>query len=167
MDSKKSQLSKEMYIVRDSTIIAEELIKDFIKPGACYLLFDQQDLRRVLYNYYRLCYFEIDDMLFHQFDNIVENILEDLNKSNILAVILVKGGNKDNIIWKLRKSIFTRWNIPCLFARSNTLEQNFSIKIYFFEKASQNQLDILWETRLNEAVKDVLNHNDENCCPLP
>lgn len=146
-------MSKDMNIVQKSEIIGKELIKDFITPGDCRLMFDQQDLRHILYNYQQLGYLEIDDIHFDQFEHYVEHFLKSRNNSDILALILIKG-DKGEILDSIRKSTLSKRGVQCLFAHSNTLEQSSSLRIYFFDKSGQAD-NTAWRDRLTKAVEEV------------
>lgn len=157
MGSVKSQLSEKMFIVRDQAIIGEELIKDFIRPGDCCLMFDQQDLRYISYNYQQLGY--IDIMQLNLAELLVESFLGDLNESDIIALVLIKGGNKVEIVDGVKKSNLLKFGVQCLFACNNSLEPSTSIRIYFFDKSTKVDSPI-WIKRLNEAIENVVYENE-------
>ena len=155
MGSEKSQLSGKMFIVRGQTMTGEKLIEDFIKPGDCRLMFDQQDLRHILYNYQQLGYLEIDDIHFDQFEHYVDSFLINRNESDILALVLINGGDKRGIMDSLRRSSLSNRGIMCFYAHSNTLRQSTSLRIHFFDKSSKQTNNTLWRNRLNKAVEEV------------
>lgn len=148
-------MSKDMNIVQEPEIIGKELIKDFITPGDCRLMFDQQDLRLILYNYQQLGYLEIDDIHFDQFEHYVESFLINRNESDILALVLINGGDKRGIMDSLRRSSLSNRGIMCFYAHSNTLRQSTSLRIHFFDKSSKQTDNTLWRDRLNKAVEEV------------
>lgn len=147
-------MSEDMNIVQKSEIIGKELIKDFITPGDCRLMFDQQDLRHILYNYQQLGYLEIDDIHFDQFEHYVEPFLINRNESDILVIILIKGGDKRVIMDRLGRSSLSNRGIMCFYAHSNTLSQSTSLRIYFFDK-SMLQGNTTWRDKINKAVKET------------
>ena len=147
-------MSKDMNIVQEPEIIGKELIKDFITYGDCRLLFDQQDLRHILYNYKQLGFMDINDIHFDQFENSAESFLKNRNESDILALILIKG-DKGEIMDSIRKSTLSKRGIQCFFAHSNTLEQYSSLRIYFFDKSSRQNDNTSWRDRLNKAEEEV------------
>lgn len=147
-------MSEDMNIVQEPKIIVEGLIRDFIVSGDCRLLFDQQDLRHILYNYQQLGYMDIDDSYFDQFEHHVEYFLSDRNESDILVIILIKGGDKRVIMDRLGRSILSNRGIMCFYAHNNTLSQSTSLWIYFFEKSSR-QTDTSWRDKLNKAVEEM------------
>lgn len=154
MGSETNQLSGKMIVVRDQAIIGEKLIKDFIKPGDCRLMFDQQDLRHILYNYKQLGFMDINDIHFDKFENSAESFLKNRNESDILVIILIKGGDKRVIMDRLGRSSLSNRGIMCFYAHSNTLSQSTSLRIYFFDKSSR-QTDTSWRDRLTKAAEEV------------
>lgn len=147
-------MSKDMNIVQEPEIIGKELIKDFITYGDCRLLFDQQDLRYILFNYQQLGFMDFDYIHFDQFEHHVEHFLKSRNNSDILALILIKG-DKGEIMDSIRKSTLSKRGIQCFFAHSNTLEQYSSLRIYFFDKSSRQNDNTSWRDRLNKAEEEV------------
>lgn len=147
-------MSKDMNIVQEPEIIGEELIKDFITPGNCRLLFDQQDLRYILFNYQQLGYIDIEDLHFGHVEHYVEHFLKSRNNSDILALFLINGGDKREIMDSLGRSSLSNRGIMCFYAHSNTLSQSTSLRIYFFDKSSR-QTDTSWRDKLNKAVEEM------------
>lgn len=146
-------MAKDMNIVQEPEIIGKELIKDFITHGDCRLLFDQQDLRHILYNYKQLGFMDINDNHFDQFENSAESFLKNRNESDVLALILIKG-DKGEIMDSIRMSTLSKRGVQCFFAHSNTLEQYSSLRIYFFDKSGQAD-NTAWRDRLTRAVEEV------------
>lgn len=144
-----------MNIMQEPEIIAEGLIRDFIVPGDCRLLFDQQDLRYILYNYQQLGYMDVDELHFCQFEHYIEHFLKNLKSSDILALILINGGDKREIMDSLGRSSLSDRGIMCFYAHSNTLSQSTSLRIYFFDKSSRQAGNTSWRDRLNKAVEEV------------
>ena len=157
-------MAKDMNIVQEPEIIGKELIKDFITHGDCWLLFDQQDLRHILYNYKQLGFMDINDIHFDQFENSAESFLKNRNESDVLALILIKG-DKGEIMNSIRKSTLSKRGIQCLFAQSNTLEQSFSLRIYFFDKSGQAD-NTAWRDRLTRVVEEVRSNTQEESFAL-
>lgn len=153
MGSETNQLSGKMIVVRDQAIIGEKLIKDFIKPGDCRLMFDQQDLHMVLNNYRQMGYIDFDNFDFRLFENIIKDSFPSLNASEVLTIVLIIGGDKSEILEYVNKSILSIKGVKYLFAINNSLVQSNSIRVYFFDKTSKMNEE--WTERLNEAVNAV------------
>ena len=148
MQSENKQLTNILLSVQKT---GEMLIKDFLNPGDCRLLFDQQDLRTIMNDYRQLGYIDIDNSNFQLFDNIIEDCLQSLNESNILTLILIKGGDINEIRECVRESSLSKHCVQNLYAYNNFLIQSTSVRIYFFDKSSKMD-DTLWKEKLNQAI---------------
>lgn len=147
-------LSNGHLIVREPNMISDGLIKDFIRPCDARLLFDQQDLRQILYNYSQLGYVDIENSLFYKFDYIVDYCIRTFQKesTSLLAIILIKGGDKETIMNELRESTMNMPGIQVFFAHNINLGIATSIRVYFFDKSKKSK-DVNWQNKVDESIQ--------------
>lgn len=147
-------LADDCFLCRDSKRLEHDIIKDFITPGAWQLNFDQQDLRVILYDYLHLCSVDIDgNELFSRIDYIMNYCLRHIHveRQKLVSIILIKGGNKSEILRKFSDSVLRSNGIRCLFAYNNELASAPSVRIYFFkESVEQNKA---WRKKLDDTLQ--------------
>lgn len=159
-------LADDCFLCRDPKRIEHEMIKDFITPGACRLNFDQQDLKVILYDYLHLCSVDINgNEFFSRLDYILNYCLRHIHvdRQKLVSIILVKGGDKNEILRMFSDSALRADGIKCLYAHNDELVPAPSVRIYFFkESVEQNKA---WRKKLDDTlqareqnIKEVLEH---------
>lgn len=147
-------LADDCFLCRAPKRIEHELIKDFITPGACRLNFDQQDLKVILYDYLHLCTLDIGGKeLFSRLDYIMKYCLRHIHveRNKLVSIILIKGGNKSEILRKFSDSVLAENGIKCLCAYNDELVSTPSARIYFFkESVEQNKA---WRKKLDDTLQ--------------
>lgn len=153
-------LSKDSFIVRDSEIMGKYLIDDYIKNEDYRLMFDQQDLRHILYNYIKLGFVDIEGLVHMKLEFIINYCLRHIRveHSKLTVLIFIKGGDQNEIIQRFNESGLMKSGIKCLFAHSNSLDYPTSVRLYLFEDAIEQ--DKTWHEKLDEAV-NALNSGTE------